>query len=133
LYLKSPRGWVFDLRAAQIRASHCPYCVATGVKQFSGMTGSTTLVAGAAIAMMLSGCDWLVAPEADIIYLVPESFSGWMCVDFNVKTAPPLPREKKALVVRPRPGVVVETSDEEPGWHSEVWVEARTERRALPK
>ena len=56
-----------------------------------------------------------------------------MCVDFDVKTAPPLPREKKALVVRPRPGVVLETSDREPGWHSEVWVEAGAERRALPK
>jgi hypothetical protein len=57
------------------------------------MTGSTRIVAAAAIAMMLSGCDWLIEPEPDIIYLVPEQFAGWMCVDFDVKTAPPLPRE----------------------------------------
>ena len=103
-----------------------------GVKWTSGMTGSTRLVAGVAIAMMLSGCNWLFDPEADIIYLVPEHFSGWMCVDFDVKAAPPLPREKKALVVRPRPGIVLETSDKEPGWHTQMWVEVVTERRPLP-
>ena len=96
------------------------------------MSGSRIVVA-AAIVMMLSGCDWLVDPAPDIIYLVPEQFSGWMCVDFDVKTAPPLPRENKALVVRPRAGEVLETSDKEPGWHSEVWVEVGSERRALPK
>lgn len=90
-------------------------------------------LAAAAIAMTLSGCDWPLDPEADIIYLVPEHFSGWMCVDFDVKTAPPLPREKQALVVRPRAGEVLETSDKKPGWNSEVWIEVGSERRALPE
>ena len=49
------------------------------------------------------------------VYVVPEHFDGWMCVDFDVKAAPPLPREQKALVVRPRPGVVLEPSDQASG------------------
>ena len=35
-----------------------------------------------------------------VIYLVPENFSGWVCVDFNIKGAPALPREGEAVVIR---------------------------------
>jgi hypothetical protein len=87
-----------------------------------------------AIALVLSGCDYLIDPSPDIIYLVPEHFSGWMCVDFDVKSAPPLPREGKALVVRPRGSDIIETSDpHDTVWYGEVWIEVGSERRALPE
>ena len=92
------------------------------------------IAAAAAIAMTFSGCGWLVDPEPDIIYLVPEHFSGWMCVDFDVKSAPPLPREGKALVVRPQGGETIETSDPHDSvWHGEVWIEVGSARHAPPK
>jgi hypothetical protein len=86
-----------------------------------------------AIALLLAGCDWLIDPAPDVIYLISEDFSGWLCVDFEVENAPALPRERKAMLVRPRAGEVLETSEKRPGWRSEVWVEAGSERRPLPK
>ena len=91
------------------------------------------IVAAVAIALLVSACDGLIDPPPDIIYLISENFSGWMCVDFEVENAPALPREGKAMVVRPRAGEVLETSDKSPGLHSEVWVEVGSERRPLPK
>jgi|SoiMethySBSTD1v2_1073268.scaffolds.fasta_scaffold05971_11 hypothetical protein len=93
------------------------------------------LAAAVGLSLVLSGCDWMidVDPEPDIIYLIPEKFSGWMCVDFDVKSAPALPREGKALVVRPRPGQIIETADPHDSvWHGEVWIEAGSERRRMP-
>ena len=91
------------------------------------------IVGAGAIALLLSGCDWPIDPAPDVIYLISEDFSGWMCVDFEMENAPALPREGKAMVVRPRAGEVLETSDKRPGWCSEVWVEVGPERRPLPK
>ena len=91
------------------------------------------IVGAATITLLLSGCDWLIDPAPDVIYLISEDFNGWMCVDFDVANAPALPREGKAMLVRPRAGEVLETSEKEPGWRSEVWVEAGSERRPLPK
>jgi hypothetical protein len=51
------------------------------------------IVGAVAIALMLSGCDWLIDPAPDVIYLISENFSGWMCVDFEVENAPALPRQ----------------------------------------
>ena len=88
------------------------------------------IVGAVAIALLLSGCDGLIDPPPDVIYLISEDFSGWMCVDFEVENAPALPREGKAMLVRPRAGEVLETSEKEPGWRSEVWVEVGSERSA---
>jgi hypothetical protein len=91
------------------------------------------IVGAVAIALLLSGCDWLIDPAPDVIYLIPEHFSGWMCVDFEVANAPALPREGKAMVVRHRAGEVLETSEKGPGFRGEVWVEAGSARRPLPE
>jgi len=74
------------------------------------------IVGGVAFALLLSACDWLIDPPPDVIYLISENFSGWICVDFEVENAPALPREGRAMVVRPRAGAVLETSEQKPGW-----------------
>lgn len=68
------------------------------------------------------------------IVLLPERFTGWGCVDFGVASAPPLVREGDTLVVRPRPGQVVQTSDKPTilFFHVQAWVEAGGTRQALP-
>ena len=91
------------------------------------------IVCVVAIALLLSACDWLIDPAPDVVYLVSDNFSGWMCVDFEVENTPALPREGKAMVVRPSAGEVLETSEKKPGWRTEVWVEVGSERRPLPK
>jgi hypothetical protein len=55
----------------------------------------------------------------EVVYVVPRNFTGWICVDFDVKTGPPLPREGKTLVVRSRGNEIIQTSDRMPkadGW-----------------
>jgi hypothetical protein len=46
-----------------------------------------------------------------VLFLLPDGFSGWACVDFGVESAPPLPRERETLVIRVRPGGVPRTSN----------------------
>ena len=70
------------------------------------------------------------------IFLLPEGFRGWVCVDFGIAGAAPLPREGNTLVIRPRQGEVLSTSDRAssvPVLFGEAWVEVNGERRALPK
>jgi hypothetical protein len=68
------------------------------------------------------------------VFLIPEGFRGWACVDFSVAGAPPLPREGKALVIRPREGEVLATSDKAPtSLYGEGWIEANGQRTALPE
>jgi hypothetical protein len=68
------------------------------------------------------------------IFLLADGFKGWMCVDFGVVGAPPLPREGDALVIRPRQGEVLSTSDKTDALFSygEAWFEVYGERRPLP-
>ncbi|MGD0222354.1 MAG: hypothetical protein ABSF71_08440 [Terriglobia bacterium] len=69
-----------------------------------------------------------------IILLLPEHFLGWACIDFGVVGSPPLPRQGNALIVRPRQGEVLKTSDK-PGdfpYYSETWFELNGQRRPLP-
>ncbi len=94
------------------------------------------LAAAVGLSLVFSGCDWMFDPdpEPDIVYLIPEDFRGWMCVDFDVKGAPALPKEGKALMVRPKPGQIIETSDPHDSiWNGEVWIEVGSERRPTPK
>ncbi|HTC65267.1 MAG TPA: hypothetical protein VK709_20675, partial [Candidatus Saccharimonadales bacterium] len=68
------------------------------------------------------------------IYLLPEGFKGWICVDFGIAGAPPLPREGNALVIRPRQGEVLKTSDTSTSYslYGEGWIEIRGRRIPLP-
>jgi len=70
------------------------------------------------------------------IFLLPDGFKGWICVDFSIAGAAPLPREGDALVVRPRQGEVLSTSDKPaalPVLDGAVWFEVNGERKPLPK
>jgi hypothetical protein len=68
------------------------------------------------------------------VFLLPDGFKGWMCVDFGVVGAPPRPREVDALVIRPRKGEVLSTSDKTDALflYGEAWFEVNGERRPLP-
>jgi hypothetical protein len=69
-----------------------------------------------------------------IIFLLPEGFRGWVCVDFGVAGAAPLPREGDALVIRPRQGEVLATSDKTEVLllYGEAWFDVNGQRRPLP-
>jgi hypothetical protein len=69
------------------------------------------------------------------IFLLPDGFRGWICVDFGIAGAAPLPREGDALVVRPRPGEVLSTSDKAaiPLLAGDAWLDVNGERKPLPK
>jgi hypothetical protein len=72
--------------------------------------------------------------QKKFIFLLPEGFKGWVCVDFGEVDASPLPREGDALVIRPRQGEVLATSDKTDALFlvGEAWIEVNGERRPLP-
>ncbi len=74
-------------------------------------------------------------PPARFVYVLPEGYRGWVCTDFGVAGAPPLPREGDALIIRTRPGKVLKTSEKSPGFppSGKAWVEANGKRQPLPK
>ena len=69
------------------------------------------------------------------VFLLPDGFSGWVCVDFGIAGAAPLQREGDALVIRPRPGEVLQTFDKVEPWtlYGEAWFEVSGKRKPLPK
>jgi hypothetical protein len=75
-------------------------------------------------------------PSSKVIYLVPENFSGWVCVDFEIKGAHPLPREQGAVVIRAAGDTIPQTSDDDDrvafAYPVEAFVEAGGTRRPLP-
>ncbi len=75
------------------------------------------------------------AKPPELVFLLPEHFEGWTCVDFGVVGAAPLPREGNSFVVRTRPGDVVKTSDKLAGYFipSEGWLEINGTRHPLPE
>jgi hypothetical protein len=96
-------------------------------------------IAGLLVASLpvAAACDALTLQRSpEVIYLVPENFSGWVCVDFEVKGASPLPREGHAIVIRARPNAILRTSDSDEGVSLAFPVEAFEEvgdtRRRLP-
>lgn len=67
-------------------------------------------------------------------FLLPNGFRGWVCVDFGVVGAPPLPREGDALVIRPFQGKVLATSDKTDTLflYGDATYEFNGQRRPLP-
>jgi hypothetical protein len=100
------------------------------------------------LGLAASSLIWMTSPSFDaaqskhfstdnpkkFIFLFPEGFKGWVCVDFGVVGAPPLSREGDALVIRPRPGEVLKASDNTDSLflHGEAWFEVNGQRRPLP-
>jgi len=70
-----------------------------------------------------------------LLYLVPQSFSGWSCTDFGVAGAPPLEQEGASFVVRPRAGEILKTSHETKDLmfaKTESFFEGSSPRQAFP-
>jgi hypothetical protein len=69
-----------------------------------------------------------------LIFLLPEGFKGWVCVDFGVVGSTPLPRDGDAFVIRPRRGEVLATSDKTAAifLYGEAWIETNGQRKPLP-
>jgi hypothetical protein len=95
----------------------------------------TLAITSAHAAPAVSASDRPSSLSARFVYLLPKGFRGWACTDFGVVGAPPLPREGDALVIRPRPGKVLKTSEKPPGLppSGEAWIEVNGKRRPLPK
>jgi hypothetical protein len=108
------------------------------MEQGSSVRRGVTIGALLVVGLLGPACD-AIYPELrpKVIYLVPENFSGWVCVDFNIKGAPALAREGEAVVIRARPDTVLETSDSDDGVALAFPVEALAEvggaRRQLPE
>ena len=68
------------------------------------------------------------------IFLLPDGFRGWVCVDFGIVGAPSLPHEGDALVIRPRQGDVLTTSDKTDALllYGKAWFEVNGKRSPLP-
>jgi hypothetical protein len=69
-----------------------------------------------------------------LIFLLPDGFTGWVCIDFGIAGAPPLPRDGDARIIRPHPGAVLKTSDTrtESWLYGEVWYGVNGRRKLLP-
>jgi hypothetical protein len=72
--------------------------------------------------------------QAKFIFLLQDGFRGWVCVDFGVAGAKPLPREGDAYIIRPQHGQVLQTSDTTSSafLSGEAWYEIDGQRRPLP-
>jgi hypothetical protein len=87
--------------------------------------------------LQAAACDAVhLAGSPRVLYLVPENFSGWVCVDFDIKGAPPLPREGQHVVIRAKSGTILQTSEPDDVVSfvlpMEAWVEGGGTRRRLP-
>src|SRR5260221_6774677 len=76
----------------------------------------------------------------EIVFLLPVGFKGWVCTDFGVPGALPLPREGDALIIRARPGEIVKTSDKpiddsrgRDYFSGQAWWEDGGQRQPLPE
>lgn len=67
-----------------------------------------------------------------LLFLVPQGFHGWACVDFGTVGAPPLSREQDAWVVPIHPGEVVRTSSECGGFPPSAEAQAEVAGRHVP-
>src|SRR5262245_50154348 len=88
------------------------------------------------LLFLLVGFEQLAAQDRRrFLYLLPEGFSGWVCVEFGVTGAPALPREGDRLLIRVRPGEALKTSDKAGPIPptGEAQVEARGKRAPLPE
>ncbi len=68
------------------------------------------------------------------IFLLPDGFRGWVCVDFGIVGAAPLAHDGDARVISPTPGEVLATSDrmDAPILFGEAWYLVNGRRSRLP-
>jgi len=100
--------------------------------------GASTRALVVVASLVGAACDAAFTElKPKVIYLVPENFTGWVCVDFEIKRAPPLPREGDVVVIRAKPGAILETSDPDDkvalAFPVETFGEVGGSRRRLPE
>jgi Leucine rich repeat len=97
----------------------------------------------AASSLILIAAPQMLAAQSDasptngqtkFIFLLEDGFRGWVCVDFDIAGAEPLPRKGDARVIRPRRGQVLLTSDKPDSLllFGQAWYEINGQRRPLP-
>jgi hypothetical protein len=98
-----------------------------------GLVGNALISIGAATLVGAQSSE--SRTYQNFIFLLPDGFRGWVCVDFGIAGAAPLPREGNTLVVRPRPGEVLQTLDSiaPSTLRGEAWFEVDGKRKPLPK
>lgn len=67
----------------------------------------------AALGLADAACffPWTDPPQGpSLIYVLPQGFSGWACVDFGVVGAPTLDQEGSSFVIRAKQGEIIQTS-----------------------
>ncbi len=89
-----------------------------------------------AMVLLLASLHGGLADDSQrFLYLLPDGFTGWVCVDFGVAGAPALPREGDRLVIRPGQEGTIKTSDRVGSIPptGEARIEVDGHRRPLPK
>ena len=74
---------------------------------------SLKLLLLSALAVGNAACffPWSDPPQGpSLIYVLPQGFSGWVCVDFGVAGAPTLDQEGASFVIRAKEGDIIQTS-----------------------
>ena len=72
--------------------------------------------------------------QTKFVFLLQDGYRGWVCLDFGIAGAKPLPREGDTRVIRPRQGQVLPTSDKADSvfLFGQAWYETNGQRRPLP-
>lgn len=80
------------------------------------VAGALGLVLLTAVAVSL-GLGTRTAPRPSSRFLIPEGYSGWIRIEFDVKDAPLLPVDRGEYVLRiPPSGILRTSSPEQYGW-----------------
>jgi hypothetical protein len=98
------------------------------------------LVAAVALALLTGLAVWLGASTRNSThraarFLIPEGYTGWIRVEFEVPGAPPLPMENGQYILKiPPDGVLRTSSSEQYGWAQDhYYYDSAQGVRALPE
>lgn len=99
-------SWIFPLSAG---------------RRARGFAGALTLVFFIAVIALLNKAP--AGPqERSLRFLIPEGYTGWVRVEFEVAGAPPLPVESGQTVAKlPPTGVLSTSSPEQYGWAEDTY------------
>ncbi|MGB6404296.1 MAG: hypothetical protein WA899_14445 [Candidatus Sulfotelmatobacter sp.] len=103
-------------------------------------TQSTRIFVGALTIALLTGFLWWLhvsaqnATHRSSRFLIPEGYTGWVRIEFEVQGAPPLPMEGGQYVLKiPSGGVLRTSSAEQYGWAKDhYYYYSAQEMHALP-
>jgi hypothetical protein len=85
------------------------------------IAGALGLVLLAAVALAL-GLGTRTSPRPSSRFLIPDGYTGWVRIEFEVKDAPPLPTDRGEYVLQiPPNGVLRTSSPEQYGWANDCY------------